>query len=139
MYIFTPIKVQQIPKNLIPKYHTILRRSFFIPPHALQHTNRSSMSHALHSNFMISGPRYIRYSPPMLPSMQIRHTSRRPNRPPIVTSFPQFTPRPLKPLYQNKVFWGGIGFIGLLTMVPDSRMDSPWRYRLRFLPTLSIP
>lgn len=96
----------------------MLSRPFFIPLHPLRHTDRGFMTNSLHSKFKISGSRCIRCSTPILPSIQIRHASRRPTRPPIVTSFPQFTPRPLRPLYQNKVFWGGIGFIGLLIWSP---------------------
>jgi len=49
---------------------------------------------------------------------QLRHYRSRPSNRPTTTSFPQFTPRPLKPLYQNRVFWGGIGFLGLLIWSP---------------------
>ena len=50
---------------------------------------------------------------------QIRtYASRRPEKQTIINSFPQFEPRPLKPLYRNKVFWVGIGFISLLFLTP---------------------
>ena len=49
-------------------------------------------------------------------TLQARYYARR--RPDPVTSFPQYTPRPLKPLTRNVVFWGGLGFIGLLIWSP---------------------
>src|SRR5579859_4105393 len=50
--------------------------------------------------------------------MQIRRYSRRRPARPIVTNFPNMTTMPLNPLYKSKVFWGGIGFAGLLFLSP---------------------
>lgn len=46
-----------------------------------------------------------------------RYTIRRPKRS-TVTSFPQFTHTPSKPLTKTPAFWGGIGLIGLLIWSP---------------------
>ena len=51
----------------------------------------------------------------VFPRLQVRfYSSRRPSRP-IITSFPQYNPRPIT---QSPVFWSGLGFVGLLIWSP---------------------
>lgn len=83
----------------------------------LQHARRTILLRTLYSAPNISKPRHVAHLLMSIkPKPQIRHYARRPNRP--ITSFPQYNPPSLRPIYKNRVFWGGIGFLGLLLWSP---------------------
>ena len=122
MSLFWPKDVRQFQLRL-PHHHSLRLFRLEVPHRLVIQTNRSlSTSYRI----PLGCTKCIRNQPSRISLyLGIRKYSsappKRPTRPTsqsTISSFPQHEPRPLKPLYKNKVFWGGVGFIGLLLWSP---------------------
>src|SRR5579862_2866147 len=92
--------------------HNALLRSIIQPRRFSQAACRTQTLRLSLQQFPARQPCCLRQ---VFPRLQVRfYSSRRPSRP-IITSFPQYNPRPIT---QSPVFWGGLGFVGLLIWSP---------------------